>query len=180
MSDTPAARPRFGIGSVVSHPAFGNGRIVEYEKESYVVMFKGSEVRHVAYSFEAMKLEQSGGDPELDRVKRAVREVLGDYGWLDIDLELGKRWVGGTFKMVPGKEDTQSREIPIEMFFKKLIGIRDKLRVLEQKINAHPVLSPEEKLEMQGYITRSYGSMTTFNCLFANKTSYFQGQSEKE
>jgi len=106
--------------------------------------------------------------------------VLNDFGWLDVDLELGKRWVGGTMRLIPGKEDTKSYDVPLEMFFKKIIGVRDKLRVLEQKINAHPVLSPEEKMEFQGYITRSYGSLTTFNALFATKESQFKGQSEKE
>jgi hypothetical protein len=118
------------------------------------------------------------GDPQLDLVKQAVREVLGDYGWLDIDLELAKRWTGGTVKLIPGKTETQAKEVPIEMFFKKLIGIRDKLRVLEQKINAHPVLTPEEKLEFDGYITRCYGSLTTFNVLFIAKEAQFRGQGE--
>ena len=172
---TPPAKPRFGIGSIVSHSMFGNGRVLEYDAEGYVILFRGGEIKRVAFSFEALKAETTAGDPELDRIKRAVREVLGDYGWLDVDLELHKRWVGGTLKLMPGKEDTKPYEVPIEMFFKKIIMVRDRLRVLEQKINAHPVLSPEEKAEMQGYITRSYGSLTTFNCLFANKESNFKG-----
>ena len=73
-----------------------------------------------------------------------------------------------------------TKDVPIEMLLKKLIGIRDRLRVLEQKINNHPTLSGEEKLELQGYITRCYGSLTTFNVLFANRASWFVGQSEKE
>ena len=80
--------------------------------------------------------------------------------------------------MIPGKPEVQAKEIPLEMFFKKVIGIRDKLRVLEQKINAHPVLTPEEKLELDGYITRCYGSLTTFNVLFNTKESQFRGQGE--
>ncbi len=179
MADTPPAssKPSLGLGTVVSHPHFGRGRIVAYEGETYVVLFKGGESKRVAYSFEAMKPEQLVSDPELDRIRTAMREVLGDYGWLDIDLELGKRWAGGTLRMLPGKDDTQAKDMPLEMFFKKIIGIRDKLRVLEQKINAHPGLPPEDKMEMQGYITRCYGSLTTFNVLFAAKESQFQGQS---
>src|SRR5579864_3953047 len=144
-----AAKPRFGIGTIVSHPMFGNGRVFEYDSEGYVILFKGNEVKRVAFNFDALKAESSVGDPELDRVKRAVREVLGDYGWLDIDLELGKRWVGGTMRLIPGKDDTKPYDIPLDMFFKKVIMVRDRLRVLEQKINAHPVLTPEEKAEMQ-------------------------------
>ena len=108
----------------------------------------------------------------------AVREALEEYGWLESELELGKRWAGGTLRLIPGKDVTQPKDVPLEMFFKKLIGIRDKLRVLEQKINAHPVLTPEDKLELDGYVTRCYGSLTTFNVLFASKESQFKGQGE--
>jgi hypothetical protein len=66
------------------------------------------------------------------------------------------------------------------MFFKKLIGVREKLRVLEQKINNHPTLASEEKIELEGYITRCYGSLTTFNVLFAAKESQFHGQTGKD
>jgi hypothetical protein len=181
MSDSAnPAKPAIGLGAVVNHPIFGRGKIVSYEGPDYVVLFKGGETKRVAYTFDAMKPETSAGDVETERIKHAMREVLGDYGWLDVDLELGKRWTGGTLKLIPGKEDTQSKEVPIEMFFKKIIGIRDKLRVLEQKVNAHPGLTPEDKIEMEGYITRCYGSLTTFNALFASKESQFRGQSEKE
>ena len=176
----PISKPSIGLGTIITHPLFGRGRVLEYDGESYVVLFKGGETKRVSFTFEPMKPEAHAGDPEGDRIKNAVREVLNDYGWLESELEIGRRWIGGTCKLIPGKDDTQSKEIPIEMFFKKIIGIRDKLRVLEQKINAHPVLSAADKLEMDGYITRCYGSLTTFNALFAVKESQFRGQSEKE
>lgn len=122
----------------------------------------------------------AAGDPEIGRLKQAVREVLGDHGWIDVDLELGKRWVGGTLRLVPGKEGAQAKELPLEIFFKKIIGIRDRLRVLEQKLNSHPGLAPAEKLELQGYISRRYGSLTTFNVLFGAAESQFKGQSDRE
>jgi hypothetical protein len=178
MSET--AKPKFGVGTVVAHPHFGRGKVVAYELDTYVVLFKGGETKKVAFTFDPMVAEQVVSDPEIDRIKYAVQEVLGDYGWLDVDLEMGKRWIGGTMRLIPGKDDTQPKDIPLEMLFKKIIGIRDKLRVLEQKINAHAVLSPEEKLELDGYITRCYGSLTTFNVLFTNKESQFKGQSDKE
>ncbi|HEY3322666.1 MAG TPA: hypothetical protein VGP72_19580 [Planctomycetota bacterium] len=172
--------PKLGIGTVVSHPIFGTGKVMAYEGSDYVAMFKGGEVKRVAFTFEAMQATQPKGSVEMDRIKQAVSEVLGDRGWLDIDLEMSKRWVGGTLRLIPGKEETKSHEIPIEMFFKKIIGIRDKLRVLEQKVNAHPQLSPEDKLEMDGYITRCYGSLTSFNLLFTAKESQFRGQGKDE
>lgn len=179
-SPTPSARPKLGLGSLVSHPAFGSGKIIAYEGDTYVVIFKNHEVKRVAFTFEAMRAEKLSGDPDYDRVKQAVREVLGEYGIIDTEIEMGKRWLGGTIKMIPGKEDTQPKEVPLDAFFKKIIGIRDKLRVLEQKVNAHPKLTPEDKVELEGYITRCYGSLTTFNVLFAEKDSQFTGQSEKE
>jgi hypothetical protein len=172
--------PRLGLGTIVRHRDFGRGRIVGYDGDRHVVLFPGGDVKMVAFGFDGMTADGAAGDPELDRIAQAVREVLGDHGWLDVDLELSKRWVGGTLKLVPGKDDTQAKDVPIEVFLKKLIGIRDRLRVLEQKLNSHPSLAPEEKLELQGYITRCYGSLTTFNVLFSNRASWFVGQGERD
>jgi len=172
--------PRFGLGSIVKHRDFGRGRVVAYDDDRYVIVFPGGNARSVAFSFEGMQSDGDPGDPDLDRITQAVRHVLGDHGWLDVDLELGKRWVGGTLRLVPGRDDAPPKDIPIEVFLKKLIGVRDKLRVLEQKLNGHASLTAEEKLELQGYITRCYGSLTTFNVLFGNRASWFVGQGEKE
>ena len=173
--DSSAKMPRYGVGSVVSHLSFGRGRVTGYEEGCYVVLFKDG-IKKVNFTFDGMTPEEAVGDPETDLIKQAVREVLGDYGWLDVDLELGARWIGGTMKMIPGKEDTQAKDVPIEDFFKKIIGVREKLRVLEQKINNHSSLSAEEKLELEGYITRCYGSLTTFNVLFKSADSHFKGE----
>ena len=176
-SASPAgATPRFGIGSIVRHLQFGAGRVVAYEHDQYVIVFKGGDTRRVAFGFDGLEPERLQGDPEADRIRQAVSEALGDHGWIDVDLELGRRWVGGTLKLVPGRDETQPKDVPIEVFFKKLVGVRDRLRVLEQKINSHPELPAEAKLELQGYITRCYGSLTTFNVLFAAKGGQFEGQ----
>lgn len=167
-------KPSFAIGTMINHAHLGVGRIVGYEGEFYVIHFKG-DVRNVPFSYQEIKALETSEDPQLSQIKLAVQEVLGDYGWADTNLEVHKRWIGGTLKMIPGKEDTQSKEIPIEVFIKKIIGVREKLRVLEQKINNHPTLDAADKLELQGYITRSYGSLTTFNALFADKVSHFVG-----
>jgi hypothetical protein len=172
--------PRLGLGTIVRHRDFGRGRLVGYDQDRYVVLFPGGDVKMVAFGFDGLTPDGAAGDPELDRIVHAMREVLGDHGWLDVDLELSKRWVGGTLRLVPGKDDTQAKDVPIEVFLKKLIGVRDKLRVLEQKLNSHPSLAPEEKLELQGYITRCYGSLTTFNVLFSNRASWFVGQGDRE
>jgi hypothetical protein len=173
-------RPRFGLGTIVRHRDFGRGRIVAFDENRYVIVFPGGEAKTVAFAFDGLEAQGAAGDPELDRIAEAVRRAVGELGWLDVDLELGKRWTGGTLRMIPGREDVQPKEVPIEAFLKKLVGVRDKLRVLEQKINSHPSLGAEEKLELQGYLTRCYGSLTTFNVLFASRASWFVGQGEKE
>jgi hypothetical protein len=170
------AKPQFGIGSMVHHAHFGDGRIVGFDGEFYVIQFKGGS-RNVPFTYTEMKALQTTEDPDLQRIKMAVAEVLGDYGWVETNLEMGKRWIGGTLKMIPGKEDTQAKDIPIDAFFKKIVGVREKLRVLEQKINNHAALDAADKAELQAYITRCYGSLTTFNSLFAEKESYFVGSS---
>lgn len=180
-TNTPLAfSPAFGLGTLVDHPGFGPGRIIGYTDSAYVIAFKGGEPRQVSAAFQGLKPVETTGDGELDRIKQAVAEVLGDHGWRDIDLELSPRWTGGTLELVPGKEGVAGKSIPIETLFKKLIGVREKLRVLEQKINNHPSLSSEEKLDLQGYITRSYGSLTSFNILFADKAGQFKGSSGGE
>ena len=90
---------------------------------------------------------------------------------------MARRWMGGTLRLIPGKAEIQAKDVPIEVFFKKIVGLRDRLRVLEQKINSHPELPSEAKLELHGYITRCYGSLTSFNVLFSSKGSQFEGQS---
>lgn len=167
------------IGTVVKHSHLGNGRILGYEEGFYVIQFK-NDLRKVPFSYKEMSPAAQQTDQNYDQIKRAVREVLGDYGWIDTELELGKRWIGGTVVINPGKEDVKSKEIPVEVFFKKIIGVREKLRVLEQKINNHPNLSQADKLELEGYITRTYGSLTTFNFLFSEENQHFKGSGGKE
>ncbi len=105
-----------------------------------------------------------------------IREAVGESG----EAPLANKWEGGTLKLVPGKEDVQGKDIPIDTFFHKIVMVRDRVRVMEQKLNAHPKLSDAEKVELQSYITRIYGSLTSFNILFRDKQDFFVGSKSED
>ena len=115
-----------------------------------------------------------GGLEEMTReeLMELFREAAGDAE----SPPLASKWQGGVVQILPGNRDLQGKELPIDALFHKVVMIRDRLRTLEQKINAHPKLTDAEKVEMQHYVTRVYGSLTTFNALFRDKADQFSGQ----
>jgi hypothetical protein len=113
-------------------------------------------------------------DMNADEFRAVLREVIRDELGAG-EVELGSRWEGGEVILKPGKEGTQEKRVPIDAFFHKVVMIRDKLRVLEQRINAHAKLTDEEKVQLQQYVTGCYGTLTTFNVLFANRDDGFTG-----
>ena len=118
-------------------------------------------------------------DMDIEDFRNVLREVLRDELGLG-DAHMGDRWRGGEIVLKPGKEGTQEKRIPLDQFFHKIVMVRDKLRVLEQKVNGAANLNADEKVQLQQYITACYGSLTTFNVLFRDKEDQFVGASGKE
>ena len=102
-----------------------------------------------------------------------LREVLREE---TPPVPLAPKWEGGTLLMKPRDPELQPKELPIDAFFHKVVMLRDRLRVLEQKLNSSPKLTDGEKVELQGYITRCYGTLTTFNVLFRDERDRFIGE----
>ena len=171
-----------GIGSRVKHPAFGDGVVVRLHVAAYEVCFTQFGLKMVGKEYASWQVVERIPAEESVTFTEAEQSLVRILrAWSGVSLEnvpLGDRWKGG--KMILQAEGVQPKEIPVETFFHKIVLMRDRLRVLEQNINAHKKLDDEDKVNLQQYITRCYGSMTTFNVLFKNKEDYFVGESGKE
>jgi len=167
-----------GIGTRLQHTQYGPGVIVGVKYATYLISFINHGVKEI-----------DKNDPKLDEIiPENVTEEIETHSameksllkilrlWSDSNeiIPLGDRWVGGTM-ILPKDNSQKPKELPIEAFFHKIVMLRDRLRVMEQQINAHKQMSDEEKINLQQYITRIYGTLTTFNVLFKNKEHWFVG-----
>lgn len=118
-------------------------------------------------------------DMDQDEFRDVLRQVLREELGVS-DVTLGERWRGGEVILKPGRDGTQEKSLPLDTFFHKIVMLRDRLRVLEQKINGHKGLSADEKIQLQQYITACYGTLTTFNVLFRDREDGFKGQSTRD
>jgi hypothetical protein len=116
-------------------------------------------------------LDMEGTTMTREEWKALIREALQEPN----QVPLAPKWEGGTIILKPHDPALQAKELPLDALFRKVVMIRDRLRVLEQKVNAHPKLTDTDKVEMQQYVTRCYGSLTSFNLLFHDKRDHFVG-----
>jgi len=167
-----------GVGSRIKHPQFGKGVIVQIRSDAYEITFIEHGTRQIMRDYEGMEVieavETPGDLATYEKVEKSLIRVLRRFSDLQETVLLGNKWSGGKVVMVPGDPGLKEKEIPMEAFFHKIVMVRDRLRVLEQKVNASK-LTDEEKVEIQQYITRVYGSLTTFNVLFKSKEDQFVG-----
>lgn len=168
-----------GIGSRVKHPQMGKGVIVQVRSDAYEIGFIEYGVKLIKRDFEGLDVIEAVETPEdlvsyEDMEKNLIR-VLNRFSDIQQTVPLGQKWTGGRMVLYPGDKTLKEKEIPIETFFHKIVMIRDRVRVMEQRINASE-LTDEEKVDLEQYITRIYGSLTTFNVLFKNKEDQFRGE----
>lgn len=170
-----------GIGSRIAHPEFGKGVITNVSSKDYWVTFidNGLETIPLNDTFEIIEAAENEVDTiSFYDVEKSLTNIL--KKWADVTevVPIADKWKGGKLILEPGQAGVQGKEVPIDTFFHKIIMLRDRLRVMEQKINASK-LEELEKIELQQYITRIYGTLTTFNVIFKSNTDYFVGEKTK-
>ena len=169
-----------GIGTRLQHTKHGPGVIVGIRYATYIISFIHQGVKEIdkndTHLDEIIPENVSVEVETQSEMEKSLLKILRLWGGINELVPLGDRWKNGTMLLQPADKSQKPKEIPIDVFFHKLVMARDRLRVLEQQLNAHKGLSDEEKVNLQQYITRIYGSFTTFNVLFKNKEHWFVGE----
>jgi maleate cis-trans isomerase len=167
-----------GIGSRVNHPAYGDGVIIGLDVIAYKVCFITYGLKNVGKEYtgwEIIEKIEAEETMSFSAAEQSLIKILKKFSDITEIVELGDKWDDGMMILQPKDTSIKSKEIPIETFFHKIVMVRDRLRVMEQRINSSK-LTDEEKVNLQQYVTRIYGSLTTFNVLFKYKEDHFVGE----
>lgn len=170
-----------GIGSRVKHPAYDEGVILEVDVAAYKCCFMQFGLKHVGKDYngwEVIEAIEHTASVSFTEAEKSLAKILQSWMGVSEKVELGDKWDDGVMILKPGDDSLKSKEIPIDIFFHKIVMVRDRLRVMEQRINSSK-LTDEEKVNLQQYITRIYGSLTSFNVLFKYKDDHFRGDGGK-
>jgi hypothetical protein len=169
-----------GIGTRLQHTQHGPGVIVGVKYATYLISFIHvglKEIDKTDSHLEGIIPENVSVEIQTHSdVEKSLLKILQFWGGITENVPLGEKWSNGTMLLQPFDKTLKPKEIPISDFFHKIVMLRDRLRVLEQNINGSKNLSDEEKVNLQQYVTRCYGSLTTFNVLFKNKEQWFVGE----
>lgn len=169
---------KLGIGSRIKHEKFGVGVIIQVLPNKYRITFIKFGTMEVDQSDSLVVIEAVEPDVKIVSmmdVEKVIQGLLEKWGGIQEVVALGDKWKNGKLILKPADDSLKSKEIPIETFFHKIVMVRDRLRVMEQRINSSKNMSDEEKVNLQQYITRIYGSLTTFNVLFKKRADHFKG-----
>lgn len=173
-----------GIGTRLQHTHHGPGVIVGIKYATYIISFINTGVKEIDKTDSNLdEIIPENVTTEIEttsEVEQSLLKILKLWGGITENVPLGDKWLGGTLLIQPADKSLKPKEIPIADFFHKVVMLRDRLRVLEQNINSSKKLSDEDKVNLQQYITRCYGSLTTFNVLFRNKEQWFVGEKGSE
>ena len=166
-----------GIGSRIKHSEFGLGVVTNVTSIHYWVTFieAGLETIDIDSEMEVIEAVEDEVDTvSFYEVESTLRSLLKKWSDVSEVIPIADKWKGGNLILEPNDTNLQNKEIPIDTFFHKIVMVRDRIRVMEQKINSSS-LDDQDKVDLQQYITRIYGSLTTFNVLFKNKSQQFSG-----
>jgi len=171
-----------GIGSRINHPEYGFGVVTNVDSKHYWVTFQKNGLETIAIDSEFETIEAV--DDEVDtisfyEVESSLRKILKKWSDVSEVVPIADKYKGGKLILEPSDTNLTSKEIPIDTFFHKIVMVRDRIRVMEQKINSSKTLDDQDKIDLQQYITRIYGSLTTFNVLFKLKSDHFVGVKSK-
>jgi len=172
-----------GIGSRVRHKEYGAGVVILSKLDYYIITFIEFGQRKIAKIYEGLEIiediEPADDMVSFEQIENSLINILRRFTDIQETVNIADKWKNGKIIFEPGDKSLKGYEMPIDTFFHKIVMVRDRLRVMEQRINANEKMDDADKVDLEQYITRIYGSLTSFNVLFKNKLDNFIGEKTK-